>query len=260
MKKIFFTGARSGIISSVIDDIKERYEIDLTVHTFSQLEIVKDKYKNYDNIHCYKLDVTNSNDLKQFDDIDIDILVLNSAVGYGGSISEIDMNLVRDNFEVNVFSNFSVMQFFIKKMFNKNSGKIIFMSSLASIFPIPFLEVYSSTKASINRLAIYLFKELKMLNKNIDIVIVQPGFYYTGFNQVMFDNKYDWMDIDSYFDSIIKKIKLRESFIENFIENRNINSIKMKIVNSIENKNTRLIVRAPFFQSIFSKLYQILFE
>ena len=258
MKKILFTGARGGIISHVIDKIKDRYEIYLTVHTYSELEIVKEKYNDYSNIHCYKLDVTNTKDLEQFNNVDLDILVLNSAIGYGGSISEINMNLVRNNFEVNVFSNFLVMQFFIKSMINKNKGKIIFMSSLASIFPMPFLGVYSSTKASINVLATSLSKELKMIDKNIDISIIQPGFYHTGFNQVMFDNKYDWMSVESYFNSIIKALKVKENFLEEFIELKNYNSIVKKIVNVIDGKK-KLFVRAPFTQGILSKIYQFLF-
>lgn len=260
MKKILFTGARSGIILSVINDIIDKYDIYLTVHTESELKTMKKRFSSFKNVHVYKLDITSKIDLEQFENIDIDILFLNSAIGYGGSISEISLDLVRDNFEVNVFSNFKVVQFFIRKMILKNSGKIIFMSSLASIFPVPFLGVYASTKASINRLAIALSKELKMTNKNIDIVIIEPGLYHTGFNQVMFNNKYDWMEIESYFDSIIDSLKKREFFIESFIEKKKVNSVKNKIVNVIDNKTNKLIVRVPFFQGMMAKLYQFLFE
>ena len=47
--------------------------------------------------------------------LDIDILVCNAATGEGGSIVEIPMSLVRHNFEVNVFSNFELIQ----KVLNK---------------------------------------------------------------------------------------------------------------------------------------------
>ena len=58
MKKILITGARSGIISEVIDRIKNKYYIYVTVKNDKQLEIVKEKYKNFNNIECLKLDVT----------------------------------------------------------------------------------------------------------------------------------------------------------------------------------------------------------
>ena len=41
MRKILITGARSGIISSVIDKIKNRYYIYITVKNDKQLEMIK---------------------------------------------------------------------------------------------------------------------------------------------------------------------------------------------------------------------------
>ena len=54
MKKVLITGARSGIISKVIDNIINDYELYLTVHTDSQVRAMKDKYKNYKNVTCMK--------------------------------------------------------------------------------------------------------------------------------------------------------------------------------------------------------------
>ena len=65
MQKILITGARSGIMSKVIDRIKRDYYVYLTVHTESELQRVKEKYQNYPNIECFKLDVTNENDVKK---------------------------------------------------------------------------------------------------------------------------------------------------------------------------------------------------
>lgn len=261
MKTILFTGARGGIISSVIDNLKnKRYKIYVTVHTETQLESIKKKYNKYSNIECLKLDVTSKEDRQNIKNLDIDILVLNGAIGYGGSICEMDMDLVRNNFEVNVFSNFEIVQLFIGNMIHKNKGKIIFMSSLAAIYPTSFIGAYSATKASINRLALTLKKELSLINSNIKISIIEPGFYHTGFNQVMFQNKYDWMDTETYFNSCIDIIRKKEHFIEKYIEKKNLNSVKKKILCAIKDKNPNTIYRVPFFQSFMAKGYQILFE
>ncbi len=261
MKKVLFTGARSGIICGVIDILKKKkYEIYLTVHTETQLEIVSRKYKNYNNIHCMKIDVTDREDRKKLYNLDIDILVCNSAVGYGGSISEIDMNTVRHNFEVNVFSNFEVVQILIENMLKKNSGKIIFMSSLAAIIPMPFLGPYAATKASISRLALTLRAELKYIKSKVQVAVIEPGFYHTGFNQVMFQNKYDWMDIDSYFSNCLDIIRKKEAFIEKYIEKKSLKSIQRQIINAIKSKKCDSIYRAPFIQASIGKVYQVLFE
>ena len=261
LKTILFTGARGGIIASVIGKIKNKnYKIYITVHTDTQLEIVREKYKTYKNIECLKLDVTSKEDRQNIKNLDIDIVVLNSAVGYGGSIAEIDMNLVRNNFEVNVFSNFEIVQLLIGNMIQKNKGKIIFMSSLARIYPIPFIGSYAATKASIVRLALALKKELKILKSNIDISIIEPGFYYTGFNQVMFQNKYEWMDIETYFHSCIDLIRKKETFIEKYIEKKNLKSIEKQIVKAIQSKKPDTFYRRPFLQTFLAKNYQIFFE
>jgi short-subunit dehydrogenase len=261
MEKIFFTGARSGIMAFVVDKIKlKKYEIYVSVHTESELEIVRKKYEMYPNIHVLKLDVTSLVDREKIKNLDIDILVINSAVCYGGSISEIDMNLVRKNFEVNVFSNFEVVQLLIRNMIYKNKGKIIFMSSLASLYTVPFIGAYAASKASISKLAFTLRKELSYLNSKVKIVVIEPGFYHTGFNQVMFENKYDWMDFDSYFFNVIDGIRRKEKFIQTFIERKSVKTVEKKIVKAITSRNPKVIYRVPFLQSVVAKGYQIFFE
>lgn len=261
MKKILFTGARSGLMNGVIEKLKKKkYEIYVTVHTEAQLECVRKKYQNDKNIHCMKIDVTSKEDRQNLEHLDLDILVLNSAIGYGGSIAEIDMNLVRKNFEVNVFSNFEVMQILIRKMIEKNKGKIIFMSSLSAIYPVSFLGSYAATKASISKLALTLRKELKLLQSKVKVCLIEPGFYQTGFNQVMFENKYDWMDVESYFSSCLDLIHKKEKFIQKYIEKKNFKSIERQIICAIKEKNPCPIYRAPFLQVLGAKGYQILFE
>ncbi|HHW69655.1 MAG TPA: SDR family NAD(P)-dependent oxidoreductase [Tenericutes bacterium] len=260
MNKILITGAAGGIAADVINNIKEKYYIYLTVHTAKQLKRINKIYKNNKNIHCFKLDITNKKDLKKIEKLDIDILINNAAVGIGGSIAELDINKVKENFEVNVFSNFLLTQKVLKNMIKKGKGKIIFISSIAGIMPINFLGVYSATKASINKLAYTLHNELKYINKNIKVVIIQPGMYKTGFNQVMLNNKYDWMEKQSYFKNDINKIMYKENLLFDNFERKKLNSITKTIIKVIEKNNPKLIYRAPLSQTIFSKFHEFFFQ
>lgn len=258
MEKILITGARSGIINNVIDTIlNDDYYIYLTVATTSQLESVKAKYKDYKNIKCLKLDVTNKKDYKNIENLDIDIFISNAAIGEGGSISEIPFEKVRENYEVNVFKNFELLQIIIKQMLEKNKGKIIIISSLASIIPIDFLGVYASTKASISMLATTLKNELKLLKTNVKIKLIEPGLYHTGFNQIMLENKYDWMIDKSYFKKVIPKIRKRENLMISLLEKKNLNSITNTIIKAIKSNNKKFIYQAPFFQKVGARLYKI---
>lgn len=257
MQKILVTGARSGIINSVIDNIKDRYYIYVTVENDKQLEIIKEKYKDYNNIECLKLDITDKNDRQMVEMLDIDIFVSNAAIGEGGSICEIPFDKVRHNFEVNVFSNFELLQIVIKQMLRKKKGKIVMMSSIAAHLPLDFLGVYCATKSSISMLTTTLKNELKLIGSNVKIKLIEPGLYHTGFNQVMLENKYKWMDIDSYFKSIIRQLRQRETMYFNLLERGSLNTIVRKIISAIDSENNKFIYSAPLSQLIYSRIYNL---
>ena len=149
MKTILITGARSGIMNQVIHSIKDRYIIYVTVRTDNQLKRIKEKYKNEKNIKCYKLDITDEKDRNLLSHLNIDILINNAAVNYGGSLIDMDINKIKENYEVNVFSSLLITQIVLKKMIQDKKGKIINMASLAGIVPICFIGSYSSTKSAI---------------------------------------------------------------------------------------------------------------
>lgn len=256
MQKILITGAASGLAKNLIEKIKNGdYFIFVSVRTNNQLKVVKEKYKHNKNIKCLKLDITDQNDIKKIENLDIDILINNAAIGEGGSVLTIPISRLEKNFDTNVFGTIRLTQVVLKKMLQKNYGKIINIASLAGVMPISFLGSYSATKASIIKLSISLKRELKFLTDNIKVVLIEPGFYYTGFNQVMLDNKYN--DYQSYFDSCIELLKTKENLMLRFLERKNLNSITDKIIHAIEKDNPRFIYRAPFFQSIGSKIHEL---
>ena len=257
MKKILVTGARSGIINSVIDNIKDRYHIYVTVENDKQVEMLQEKYKDYNNIECLKLDITDKKDRQMVEMLDIDIFVSNAAIGEGGSICEIPFDKVRHNFEVNVFSNFELLQIVIKQMMRKKKGKIIMISSIGAHLPLDFLGVYCATKSSISMLTTTLRNELKLIDSNIQIKLIEPGLYHTGFNQVMLENKYKWMDIDSYFKNIISQLRKKETTYFNLLERRNLNTIVKQIINAIDSNSNKFIYTAPLSQFIYSRLYNL---
>ena len=260
MKIILFTGARSGIALDVINKLIDKdYYIYLTVRTENQLKSIEEKYRQYNNIKCLKLDILNIEDILKVKDLKIDILVNNAAIGYSGSIIDLPIEKLKENFDVNVFAYFKLEQLIIKDMIKRNSGKIINISSMAGILPIPFLGGYCATKASITKITECLRLELKTIHSNVKICLIQPGLYHTGFNQVIFGNKYDLIDEKSPFYNIKKSIKKKEEILFKLLERKDLNRIRKKIIKVIEKENPKFITRAPLFQKIGAKLYQIFF-
>lgn len=256
MKTILYTGATSGIAKNVIKKIKNKYIIYVGVHTRKQQELLTKKYKKEKNIKIIKLDLLNKKDIKQIQQLDIDILISNAAINLGGSLLEVDIKKLKQVYEINVFKNLEIIQIVLKNMIKKNSGKIIIMSSLSGIMPIKFTGSYSSTKACLINIAQILKKELKELNSNIKIKLIEPGMYKTGFNQLMINDKYDWMEEKSYFKEELEKIKKKEKLLYRIIEYKNTKTIVRKIISSIKHDN-KFIYSAPIEQRILTKIYSI---
>lgn len=257
---ILITGAASGIARRVIEKLDARkHHIYVAVHTEKQLELVQLRYHNQKHITCLKLDITDKSDREQVKALPIDVLISNAAIGYGGSVAEIPIDLVRDNFNVNVFSNFSLVQIVLKGMIQRKQGRVIMMSSLAGVAPVPFLGSYCASKASINMLTSNLRLEMKLLKANIDVITIQPGLYYTGFNQVMTEDKYGRMNLDTYFKSQLEFLKKYETPFYHLLESKNIDQIASKVVKAIEARHPRAIYRSRPSQILFVKLYSLFF-
>lgn len=256
---VLITGAASGIGYNVgIKLAKIGYNVFFTVEDEKQLKVLREKIDTNLKIGSFKLNVKRENDRKKLEKMDIDILISNAAIGLGGSILEANMNDVRDIYEVNVFSNFELIKIVLNNMLNKNSGKIIIISSMISNIPIPFLGIYASTKSSISMLGSCLKKEIKLINKNIDIAIIEPGIYKTGFNKVMLDNKYN--NCNSRFKKLNDSIMKFENEILNYFGSDNLDTIVNKIVYVIKKRKTKNIYRAPLIQNIFIKIYIKIFK
>lgn len=257
MKKILITGARSGIIYPVIQRLKGKYFLYITVHTDNELKRVRKLYEKFDNVKCFKLDITN--DLKKIESLDIDILVCNAGMAESGSMFEIPIEKVRENFEVNVFSNFELIQKVSKKMIEKGSGRIVIISSLTSKMPIPFLGSYSGTKAALSMMSLIMHYESMLLSANIDIVLVEPGLYRTGFNKLAFDKKYEFMDYNSFFASQMELIRKSENVYLWLFERRNLTSICNKIYKAITVKKPHFRYSAPLSHDLFAKIINLFY-
>lgn len=254
---ILITGAASGIARRVIEKLKKKdVYIYVTTHTEKECALARERYKMDPNIKCMKLDVTKVEDRKKVSSLSIDVLICNAAIGVGGSFLEINMDKVRDNFETNVFSNFALVQLVLSNMIKKK-GRIIMLSSLAGLVPIPFLGSYCATKASIIKIVETLRMEVSMINQNIDFVLIEPGFYKTGFNEIMFDNKYGSMD--TLFYKEIELIRARENFLLCYVSSLSFDSIAKKIVDAATCIHPKRVYKAPMLEAVFAKLYLLFF-
>ena len=257
--RVLITGGYSGIGFEVAKRISLYYKVYIGIHRDDELKYAKEKVRNYKNIKAIKIDVTNIKDLKKIKRYEFDIVVLNASIGVGGSVLDIPIEKIKECYEVNVFGTINVIKSVIKNMYDNDYGRIVVISSLMGLVPFKFMGIYGSTKSSLINLSISLKKELKLISKNIKISLIEPGAYKTGFNDVMLENKYEYLSKSIYFKKQELYIRKNESKLFRFIENYNLNSIVNKIEDAIMSDNPRFIYRAPLLQTVIKKVESSLF-
>lgn len=251
-KKILITGAGTGIGKATAVALSRRgHDVVATTETEDQSIQLREELKfNNNTMTVFKLDITNENDRKKINDFDIDVLINNAGIGESGSLAEIAINRVRQNFEVNVFAALELSQLALNKMLKKQKGTILFVSSLAAKVPMPFLAPYAMTKAALSIGAKALRTEIHKIAPDIHVSIIEPGAYHTGFNQKNIAKKYTWMMSDSPFSPLLGPIRKKEEWQFKMIEVKSTASIVHKIVKAAEARKPRLRYSAPWWQAL----------
>jgi NAD(P)-dependent dehydrogenase (short-subunit alcohol dehydrogenase family) len=160
------------------------------------------------NLRVERLDLTDPYDVAHAQSWEIDVLWNNAGMGEAGPVFEIPMGLIRRNYEVNVFLPIQLTQGFVRKWIAaKRQGKIVFTSSMGGLFTPANWGVYVSTKHALESVAEALQQELKP--HGIKVQTINPGAYFTGYNETMADAPFRWLD-DSR--NITRRAALRDEF------------------------------------------------
>ena len=142
------------------------------------------------NLRAEKIDLLASADRERLAGRDIDVLINNAAVSETGPIAEQPLDLVRKVFEVNVFSTLALTQAVAKAMVTRGRGRIVFVSSMVGLMPIPYVGAYSASKHALEAIATVLQAELAP--HGVEVITFQPGPYKTGFNDRMWATQKAW--------------------------------------------------------------------
>jgi len=195
-KRILITGAGSGLgEGTAIGLAKLGHEVIAGVQISPQVTPLREKAQSLglNNLRVERLDLLDPYDVKYALTWDIDILFSNAGIGEAGPVFEIPVDLVRRNYETNVFAPLDLAQQFIAKFIReKRPGKVVFTSSMGGLFTPPGYGIYVSTKHALEAIAEALSQELKQYN--IKIQTINPGAYLTGYNETMADNPFRWLD------------------------------------------------------------------
>jgi NAD(P)-dependent dehydrogenase (short-subunit alcohol dehydrogenase family) len=187
-KTVLITGAGSGFGRMAASMLAQRgHEVIATVLNDQQAAELS---KAEPRLSVAKLDITK--DVAAVDQWDPDVFIANAAIGQTGPLSLIPLERLRAVFEVNVFATFAVTQRVAQKMRKKRAGRIIIMSSIGGVRAGVGSGPYTMTKHAVQAMGTAFRAELKAFG--IDVCLINPGPYATGFNDRMAMNPGDWFD------------------------------------------------------------------
>jgi len=131
-------------------------------------------------IDTLELDVTDANAIQRVrDEIaaltggKLDILMNNAGRSYVEAAIDEDIQIVRNLFEVNVFSVMMMVKEFAPLLIASRSGLIVNTGSAASVAPVPFGSTYNASKAALQAFTNTLRIELAPFN--IQVVYLAAG-------------------------------------------------------------------------------------
>lgn len=109
----------------------------------------------------------------------IDALVNNAGYGTRGPVEIVPVDLVRKNFETNLFSLLALTQLVLPQMRAHGSGCIVNIGSVAGRIARPLSSIYDSTKHALEAITDGLRGELMPFG--IRVSLIRPGFIITEF-------------------------------------------------------------------------------
>jgi len=114
--------------------------------------------------------------------VEIDYLINNAGFGGLGKFHERDWELDLAMINLNIVALTALTRFFLLDFVKKNEGKILNVSSTASLMPGPLQAVYFATKAYVTSFSNAIAEELH--DTNITVTNLMPGATETEFGVV----------------------------------------------------------------------------
>lgn len=163
---LILVGRSQDKLSKQANDIIEKYNV--------SVEIIASDLAN-ENAAAFVFEACKEKDLIP------DIIINNAGFGGQGDFArertmEDDMNMLA----VNVLTPTRLLKLFLPEMIQRGSGRVLNISSIASLMPGPLQAVYFASKSYVTSWSNALWRELK--GTGVTVTALMPGPMNTGFS------------------------------------------------------------------------------
>ncbi|MDP2962422.1 MAG: SDR family NAD(P)-dependent oxidoreductase [Sulfurimicrobium sp.] len=175
-KSILITGCSSGIGLCVAEGLQKRgYRVFATARKTADVEMLAER-----GLESLQLDVADPASIRcAVDEVlrrtggTLYALFNNAGYGQPGAVEDLRREVLREQFETNVFGTVDLTNRLIPVMRAQGGGRIIINSSLLGYVSLPFRGAYNATKYALEGIADTLRLELR--GSGIHVSLVEPG-------------------------------------------------------------------------------------
>ena len=186
-KTILITGCSSGIGYTTALALKQRgHKVIATARKPEDVSRLQQQ-----GFTAIQLDLADSNSIKsavslavKLTDGKIDALFNNGAFGQPGAVEDLTREVLRFQFETNLFGTHELTNLILPLMRKQGQGRIIYNSSILGLVAMTYRGAYNASKFALEGLADTL--RLELHGTNIHISLIEPGPILSDFRKNAF--------------------------------------------------------------------------
>lgn len=186
-KTILITGCSSGIGYTTAVELKKRgHNVIATARKSEDVARLQQE-----GFTALQLDLADSGSIREAVDRaialtggKIDALFNNAAFGQPGAVEDLSRDLLRFQFETNLFGTHELTNLIVPLMREQGHGRIIYNSSVLGLVAMTYRGAYNASKFALEGLADTL--RLELYGSNIHISLIEPGPILSDFRKNAF--------------------------------------------------------------------------
>lgn len=175
-RSILITGCSSGIGLCVAFGLRARgHRVFATARKPEDVERLRAQ-----GLESLQLDLTDSISIQnavatvlQLTHGSLDALFNNAAYGQPGAVEDLSREVIREQFETNLFGTLELTNLIVPIMRRQGHGRIIQCSSILGLVAMPYRGAYSASKFALESLSDTL--RLELMGTNIQVALIEPG-------------------------------------------------------------------------------------
>ncbi len=199
-KSILITGCSSGIGLCCAHELKNRgYRVFASARKTEDVTALQEQ-----GFESLQLDLASSESINKAVDVVLELtqghlyaLFNNGAYGQPGAVEDLQRNVLKQQFESNVFGTQELTNRVIPIMRQQGYGRIIYNGSVLGIISLPFRGAYNASKYAIEGLADTL--RLELYGSGIRVSIIEPGPITSAFRKNAFEKYQENINKDNSF-------------------------------------------------------------